>query len=164
MIEQSLEDDEKQAPTKVVRHATAREYRHESKIKISSLNDTDTSPGIVVTRIPVPQPIATPPVEQSQTAGAQCNGCHCLRPAENFLHNHRIYKSCAMCRAKSESYYRHNKEEVNANKYSSIEMFQCGCGSRVKMYSKRQHLRSERHQNWERLQIQSRDSSGLASH
>ena len=147
MVERSLEDDAKHTPIKAVQHATARESRLETKI--ASLNDTVTSPVIVVTRTPVPPPIR-------QSAVAQCNGCHCLRPLDDFLHIHRIYKSCAKCRAKSESYYRENKDDVNANKYSSIEMFQCGCGSRVKMYSRRQHLKSERHRNWEQLPSQHR--------
>ena len=95
--------------------------------------------------------IATPPRPSKEAPSVQCSGCHCLRPIADFLTNHTIYKSCTNCRAKSASFYLEHKDDINANKYSSIDVFQCGCGSRVKMYCKRQHMKSERHKNWEML-------------
>lgn len=96
-----------------------------------------------------------PPAEsarkKTEATLVQCNGCHCLRPVTDFVHGHRLFKSCARCRANSTSYYLEHKDEVKANKYSNSAIFQCGCGSNIKMYCKQQHMRSERHRNWELL-------------
>lgn len=112
--------------------------------------------------------IATPPRPSKEAPSVQCSGCHCLRPITDFITNHTIYKSCTNCRTKSASFYLEHKDDINANKYSSIDVFQCGCGSRVKMYCKRQHMKSERHKNWEMLsrsesRVQSTEREGPRS-
>lgn len=95
--------------------------------------------------------LSASPLPLKAEPSAQCNGCHCMRQIGDFVSKHIVYKSCARCRAKSASFYLEHKGDVNRSKYSCLDIFQCGCGSRVKMYCKRQHIRSERHKNWEML-------------
>ena len=95
----------------------------------------------------IPQPSSPPSLPM-----IECTGCHRLQQVTVYIEDEFIYKSCERCRTSSKIYYKHNFDRIRQRKYARKEMFQCRCGSKVKMYCKPQHFQSIRQQNWQELQ------------